>query len=173
MRLLERRFRVKVAPEKAWAHVSSVTEWPSWARHIRRIDLTPAGPLTSHSEGAIHLRVGVRSTFRVEEFNRGVNWRWVGPFLWLTVDYDHRFRRVTPQESEIEFLVDVEGFGVGVLGRLFATIYAFNLDRAIPRLIAEIEAALVQQPLGADEVRDAEQPRTSQLKRVFGTSSRE
>ena len=139
MRLLERRFRVRVALEEAWAHVAKVTEWPTWARHIRRIDLTPAGPLTSQSEGTILLRNGIRSTFRMMELNPGANWRWAGPFLWLSVDYDHRFHRVAPQESEIEFLVNAEGFGVGVFGRLFAIIYAFNLDRAIPRLIVAIE----------------------------------
>ena len=44
-----------------------------------------------------------------------------------------------PEESEIGFIVDGEGFAVKVFGRLFAAIYARNLDRAIPRLIAELE----------------------------------
>lgn len=139
MRLLERRFTVKAPVEKTWAHLAQVSEWPSWARHIRSIDLTPAGPLTLRSEGVIRLTNGVRSTFRMKELNPGVNWRWAGPFLWLTVDYDHRFRPLTPDQSEIEFVLDGEGFGVGVFGRLFATIYALNLDRAIPRLVAELD----------------------------------
>jgi len=36
-------------------------------------------------------------------------------------------------------VLDGEGFGVGVFGTLFAAIYAVNLDRAIPRLVAEVE----------------------------------
>jgi hypothetical protein len=75
----------------------------------------------------------------MEELNPGVNWKWVGPFLWLTVHYDHRFQRLGPEQAALEFVVDGEGFGVSVFGRLFAAIYALNLDRAIPLLVAELE----------------------------------
>ncbi|HXB55924.1 MAG TPA: SRPBCC family protein [Vicinamibacteria bacterium] len=141
MRLLQRRFTVRASPEKAWAHLARVSDWPSWARHIRRVDVTPLGALTSHSEGVIKLTNGVRSTFRMEELNPGINWKWVGPFLWLTVHYDHRFHGIGPERVELEFLVDGEGWGVGVFGRLFAVIYAYalNLDRAIPLLVAELQ----------------------------------
>jgi hypothetical protein len=141
VRLLQRRFAVRVPVERAWAHLARVEEWPRWARHIRRIELTPAGPLTARSEGLIRLSSGVRSRFRVVELEPGVSWRWVGPFLWLSVDCDHRFHfhPVDAQSSEIEFVVEAEGWGVGVLGRVFAAIYALSLDRAIPRLIAELE----------------------------------
>ena len=139
IRLLERRFSVKVPLEQAWAHLERVEQWPSWARHIRRIDLRPQGPLGLESEGTIRLTNGIRSTFRMAQLDPGHNWRWVGPFLWLTIHYDHRFERLGPQESEIVFVLDGEGFGVGVFGRLFAAIYARNLDRAIPNLIEELE----------------------------------
>ena len=139
VRLLERRFTVKVRVEEAWAHLERVEQWPSWARHIRRIDLRPSGPLGLHSEGAIQLTNGIRSTFRMEELNVGSNWKWVGPFLWITVRYDHQFERTGPEESKIGFVLDGQGFGAGVFGRLFAAIYARNLDRAIPNLIKELE----------------------------------
>jgi hypothetical protein len=141
VRLLERRFTAAVPVEKAWAHLARVSAWPSWARHIRRIELTPPGPLTLQSQGVIRLTNGVRSTFRMTELNPGVNWRWAGPFLWLRVEYDHRFHAVDARRSEIEFVVDGTGAGVGALGRLFAAIYAMNLDRAIPRLVAELEGS--------------------------------
>ena len=139
VRLLERRFEVKVPIEVAWAHLGKVEQWPSWARHIRRIELRPSGPLTPESEGEIQLTNGIRSKFRMEELNPGKNWKWVGPFLWLTVHYDHQFRRLAPKESEIRFVLDGEGFGAGIFGRLFAAIYSLNLNRAIPRLVEELE----------------------------------
>ena len=139
--LLDRRFRVKVGLEEVWAHLARVELWPSWARHIRRIELRPAGPVNTNSEGTIYLTNGVRSTFRMEEFNAGTNWKWAGPFLWITVHYDHQFSRIGPEESEIRFVLDGEGFGAAVFGRFFAAIYARNLDRAIPRLVAELEHA--------------------------------
>jgi len=141
MRLLERKFRVSVEPREAWAHLARIERWPSWARHIRRIELSPAGTLTPTSQGIIRLRNGIRSTFRMEEFNYDRNWKWVGAFLWLKVHYDHQFHRTGSAGTEIHFVLDGEGFGVAVFGRLFATIYARSLDRAIPRLIAELEHA--------------------------------
>ena len=139
LRLLERRFIVKVPLDKAWDHLVRVEQWSSWARHIRRIDLRPPGSVGLDSEGDIRLTNGIRSTFRMTELNEGSNWRWVGPFLWITVHYDHQFKRIGPSETEIGFVLDGEGFGVGVFGRLFAAIYAHNLDRAIPNLIKELE----------------------------------
>ena len=140
IRLLERQFKVKAPLERAWAHLERVEQWPSWARHIRRIDLKPPGPLRADSEGTLVLTNGVRSTFRMEELNTGVNWKWAGPFLWITVHYDHQFAQTGPAASEIRFILDGEGVGVGLFGRLFAAIYARNLDRAIPNLIEEIES---------------------------------
>jgi len=139
VRLLERRFKVKVPLDRAWAHLEKVEQWPSWARHIRRIDLRPPGSLGPNSEGVIRLTNGMRSTFRMEELNTGTNWKWAGPFLWITVHYDHRFSRIGPEEAEIGFVLEGEGFGVKVFGRLFAAIYARNLDRAIPKLVKELE----------------------------------
>ena len=138
VRLLERRFVVEVLLERAWAHLEKVERWPSWARHIRRIRLRPPGPLTATSQGTIHLTNGIRSTFRMEELNAGANWKWAGKFLWLTVHYDHRFDRLGPRETGIRFVLDGEGVGAASLGRLFAALYARNLDRAIPNLIQEL-----------------------------------
>lgn len=140
VRLLERRFLVKVSKAKAWAHLERVEDWPTWARHIRAIDVRPKGSLSSETEGDIRLKNGIRSTFKMDELNSGVNWKWSGPFLWLMVHYDHHFESVSESETAIEFVLDGEGFGAGVIGRVFAAIYARSLDRAIPNLIEELEA---------------------------------
>lgn len=139
LRLLERHFTVKCSLEIAWAHLEKVEQWPSWARHIQRIDLRPPGPLTPESEGTIRLSHGIRSTFRMEHLIPGKSWKWAGPFLWLTVHYDHQFSRKSPDETEVRFVLDGEGFGIGFFGRVFAAIYARNLDRAIPHLVRELE----------------------------------
>jgi hypothetical protein len=140
IRLLERRFEVEAPLERVWSHLEAVERWPSWARHIRSVDLQPPGPLGPGSAGSIRLTNGIRSTFRMEELNAGSNWMWVGPFLWITVHYDHRFEEVGPDKTEIVFALDGEGIGVGLFGRLFAAIYARNLDRAIPNLVEELES---------------------------------
>jgi hypothetical protein len=77
--LLERRFTVQAPLDRAWLHLEQVERWPTWARHIRRIDLTPPGALGPTSAGTIHLTNGVRSTFRMEELVPRTSWKWAGP----------------------------------------------------------------------------------------------
>lgn len=138
LRLIEREFVVEVPARQAWDHLVKVTAWPSWAGHIRRIEIEPAGELRLGSRGRIHLRNGIRSEFRVVELNPCSNWKWVGPFLWLTVHYDHRFESEGAARTRLTWIVDAEGFGVTVLGRLFARIYSRSMERAIPRLMLEM-----------------------------------
>ena len=137
-RLLQRQFEVLVPLADAWRFLARVEEWPQWAAHIRRVDVTPPGDVGPGSSGAIRLRNGIKSTFRMQEFRPGTDWKWVGPFLWLTVHYDHRFEAVAPDRTRLTWTVDAEGLGASVLGRLFAAVYSRNLDKAIPALIASI-----------------------------------
>jgi hypothetical protein len=139
IRLLEKRFSARVSVADAWAHLEKIEKWPTWAKHIRRAELSPPGTLVPESRGAIWLTNGVRSTFRMEELNPGVGWKWVGPFLWIKVHYDHQFRSRGPGETEVTFILDAEGFGVSVFGRLFAAVYRRNLERAVPNLVRELE----------------------------------
>jgi hypothetical protein len=137
---LERDFEVRLDRDRVWAHVARVEAWPSWARHIRRVVLEPVGELTPETAGAVHLAGGIRSTFRMETLDPPSRWLWVGKFLWSTVRYDHRFEDLGATLTRVRFVVDVEGPGAESLGRLFATLYARNLDRAIPNLVGELEA---------------------------------
>lgn len=72
------------------------------------------------------------------EYNPHDNWKWVGPFLWLTVYYDHRFEATDSQHTNLTWTVSAEGFGEFIFGRLFAAIYNLNLNKAIPNLISEM-----------------------------------
>jgi hypothetical protein len=138
---LQREFEVRASVADAWRVLAQASEWPRWARHIRRIDVTPAGDLGPDSSGSIHLRNGIRSTFRMQEFNPGRNWKWVGPFLWLEIHYDHRFEAVAPDRARLTWVVEASGVGVSLFGRLFAAVYARSLDKAIPALIALFDDA--------------------------------
>jgi hypothetical protein len=138
--LLRREFTVDRPIEKAWQHLSRVDQWPSWARQIRQIALRPTMELGPNSAGVISLRNGIKSAFTMTEFNPYRNWTWNGGFLWLTVDYDHRFEELNSRQTKLIWNVAGAGFGVSVFGRLFAKIYSTNLDRAIPLLIKEMNA---------------------------------
>ena len=138
MTLIRRDFVVEAPLERAWEHLARVSAWPSWARHIRSIEIEPTGSLQLGSKGRIRLRNGMKSEFEVVEINPGSNWKWVGPFLWLTVQYDHRFDRVAAGRTKLTWVVGAEGLGVHTVGRLFAMIYRRSMDRAIPCLVAEM-----------------------------------
>ncbi len=138
--LLQREFIVNLALPRAWDHLARVEQWPSWAPHIKRIELKPPGELGPQSTGVIHLTNGMKPAFRMTEFNPPGNWKWVGPFCWATVIYDHRFEALDPAHTKLIFVVEANGFGASILGRLFAMIYRRNLEKAIPLLIAEMNA---------------------------------
>jgi hypothetical protein len=138
MKAIQREFVVEVGQETAWQGLAKVESWPSWAKHIKRIEVIPAGELGPKSKGVIHLSNGIKSEFTMTEFNPYRNWKWVGPFLWLTINYDHIFESLDPSRTKLTWIVEAEGFGVSIVGRLFATIYNRNLSKAIPLLISEM-----------------------------------
>jgi len=139
--LLRREFTVGVPLQGAWEHLARVERWPDWAPHIKRIELHPPGELGAESTGIIHLANGMKSAFRMTEFNPPRNWKWIGPFLWLTVIYDHRFQALDGGHTNLMWVLEAKGFGARILGRLFAKIYRRNLEKAIPLLIAQMNAS--------------------------------
>ena len=148
--LLRREFTVELPLKRAWQHLARVEQWPSWAKHIKQVELRPPGEFGQGSTGRLHLNNGVKTgwpgssaSFTVTEFNPYHNWKWVAPFLWLTCHYDHLFEELNPTQTKITFVIDAKGFGKSVIGRLFAMIYRTNLDRAIARLIQEMNASRV------------------------------
>jgi hypothetical protein len=141
--LLCREFTVQLPLEKAWQHLARVEQWPSWAKHIKQVEVQPPGELGPESTGRIYLTNGIKSVFTVTEFNPYRNWKWVGGFLWGTVHYDHRFEDLNAMQTKLTWVVEAEGFCVWIFGMLFAKIYSKSLDRAIPLLIQEMDASRV------------------------------
>jgi hypothetical protein len=139
--LIQREFTVGVPLQQAWEHLARVQHWPSWAAHIKRINLEPPGQLGPQSTGVIHLANGMKPAFRMTEFNPPRNWKWVGAFLWLTVIYDHQFEQLDAEHTKLTWIVQATGFGASVLGRLFGKLYRGSLEKAIPLLIPEMNAS--------------------------------
>lgn len=139
--LLRREFTVERPVEDAWRHLARVEKWPSWAKHIKQVEVQPPGELGPESTGRLLLANGLKPVFAMTEFNPYRDWKWVGGFLWLTIYYDHRFEALTSTQTRLTFELEGKGFGVSLLGRLFAKIYSKSLDRAIPLLVQEMNAA--------------------------------
>ena len=141
--LLRREFTVELPVEDAWRHLARVEQWPSWAKHIKQVEVQPPGDLRPESMGQFLLTNGLKPVFRMTEFNPYRSWKWVGDFLWLTIYYDHRFEELNPTQTKLMFELEGKGFGVSLLGRFFAKIYSKSLDRAIPLLVQEMNASRV------------------------------
>jgi hypothetical protein len=141
--LLRREFTVELPVEEAWRHLVRVEQWPSWAKHIKQVELQPAGEFGLESTGRMVLTNGLKPAWKVTEFKPYRNWKWVGGFLWLTVDYDHRFEALNPTQTKITFVVEATGFSTSVIGRLFGKIYSKTMDRAIATLVPEMNARRV------------------------------
>jgi uncharacterized membrane protein len=140
-RVIDQSFIVRAPLEVAWNHIARVEEWPSWAKHIRSVVRSPPGPLSRDSRATLQLANGVKTTFRMIEFEPQRHWKWAGSFLGSQILYDHIFSQDAPGQTTIRFTVDAAG-GPGALFRgIFARIYRKNLERAVPLLVQEIEAA--------------------------------
>jgi hypothetical protein len=138
--LVRREFVVDVPVGEAWDRLARVEEWPSWAQHIKNVGLRPSGSLTPNSQGVFRLAGGARSTFRMEAYEPPRRWQWVGRFLTVRVHYDHRFEPIDENSTRLVWVLEAEGPGSRTLGRLFGAIYRRNLDRAIPRLQAQLRS---------------------------------
>lgn len=136
--LVRREFIVDAPLEKAWTHLAQIEQWPSWAKHIKHVELSPPGEITSSSTGSFQLTNGINSQFTVTELQPLAQWKWRGPFLWLRIDYDHLFESLPDGRTRFTWIVEGEGFGTRTLGRLFAWQYNRNLDRAVPLLQKEM-----------------------------------
>ena len=138
--ILNREFVVDAAIEIAWAHLAKIEEWPSWARHIKDVKLFPSGDISHNSVGSLTLTNGINSEFRVTEFQLHQNWKWRGPFLWMRMEYDHRFEPLGYDKTKFTWIIEGEGIGASTIGRVFAWQYKRNLNKAIPLLQHEISS---------------------------------
>jgi len=131
--LLRRDFTVDLPLDAAWRAFADVATWPTWARHLRRVSVTPPGPIGATSTGRLSFRPIGRSAFRVSACDEPNHWEWVGKVAWLTIRYDHRFA-ANGDATLMTWTVAEEGSRRSTLGRLFASVYGRLVDRAIPRL---------------------------------------
>ena len=145
-RVVDKSFVVRASSEVVWNHLAKVEQWPSWAKHIRSVVTSPAGPLSFNSRATLRLSNGMKTTFQMVEFDPPRRWRWVGSFLGSPILYDHIFSQTEPGQTTVRFTVDVGGGPGALLRGIFGQIYRKNLERAVPLLVQEIEATAGPKP---------------------------
>ncbi len=92
--LVRREFEVAIPLATAWKHLAQVEQWPTWARHIKHVELNPKGELTLSTVGSFRLANGVKSDFKMTEIIRSKIGNGLASFYGLWVHYDHRFERM-------------------------------------------------------------------------------
>jgi hypothetical protein len=145
-RVVDKSFAVRAPLEVAWNHLAQIEGWSSWAKHIRSVVKSPPGPLSRDTHGTLRLANGVRTTFRMIEFEPPRHWKWAGSFLGSEILYDHIFSEDKPNQTTIRFTVDAGGGSAVFIRGIFGWIYRKNLERAVPLLIQEIEGAIAAKP---------------------------
>jgi hypothetical protein len=138
-RLVQRSFTTRASPAATWDHLANVSAWPSWARHIRRVTVDPPGALTSTSRGRLLLKPAMPTTFRMTALDAPRSWSWRGRVAGTTLDYDHVIEP-DGDGARVTFTIDGSGPTAKVVGPVFARVYGRILDRAIPKLVAELDA---------------------------------
>jgi hypothetical protein len=138
--LIRRELVVYVPLRIAWQHLVRVDQWPSWANHIKSVEVVPTGELSAKSSVIIRLRNRLKYSLQVTEFHRYFGWKWIGRLLWLTIHYDHRFEVINDKRTKIIWIIGCEGIGASIIGRIFGAIYRRFLDRAIFQLQVEMNA---------------------------------
>ena len=138
--LLRREFTVEAPLASAWHAFADVAAWPSWAPHIRHVKVVSPGLIGPASTGSLSFRPIGRSRFEISSYDEGVRWKWVGNVLWLRIRYDHRLA-ANGDWTQMTWTVSEDRGGRSVLGRSFAWFYARLVDRAIPRLQAQLASS--------------------------------
>jgi hypothetical protein len=136
--VVERSFMVEAPVNVAWDHLTKLEQWPSWAPHIKRVELTPPGALAEGSRGIFHQRRPMTATFQVKELRYLRNLTLRGRVMGIEIEYDHRLEAVSEHRTQVTFVAGCRGAGAGLTIKLFTMLHGRSLDQAIPLLIAEI-----------------------------------
>jgi len=141
---IQREFVVEAPLENAWQHLARVEAWPSWAKHIKSVTVEPPGELSPSTVAVFRLAYGLKARFAVTEFVPKSHWKWISSFFGLTIHYDHRFEPINHDRTKVQFIIEANnlGFGRFLLAKHYTAMYSKNLDKAIPNLVAEINAGM-------------------------------
>jgi hypothetical protein len=118
-----------------------IEDWPrTWARHIRQVKCDPPGPLTAESKAIVEMKGGFTARMVMAEFRPRQNWKWsgkgrVGP----TNVWDHQLRALDERRTQLDFVLETDGFLEPVFGRMFASYLRRQFDRNLPLLAAHLE----------------------------------
>jgi hypothetical protein len=96
--------------------------------------------MTPTTRGRLLLKPAIPTTFRMTALAQPYSWSWRGRFLGTTLDYDHRVEPAGDGGTRVTFTIDGSGATARVVGPVFAQVYGRILDRAIPNLVAELDA---------------------------------
>lgn len=139
--VVREQIEVDRPPTVIWDHLAKLEQWPSWAGHIKKMDPTPPGELTSETEVVLHMKMGARTRMRVTEYDPPRRWMWEGKGFGTTIRFEHALEPVGEGRTRVWFLAWMGGPLSGPGGWTFGRMMRRYLSAALPALKAEIESA--------------------------------
>ena len=136
---VHRALTVEAPLRRAWHHFNRATQWPSWHTDLKSVNVEPPGELGAQSVATLYPQKGPSTTFRMTTFVPYDHWTWVTRALWFTIEYDHRFERITDDTTRIILHIEVGGLGRSAFSRFLSGLANKILDVALPRLAEEMK----------------------------------
>lgn len=90
---------VKSPPSEIWKIWSDFAQAPLWDTDVRHCELN--GPFIAGTRGKCVLQNGLTMPLKLETVNLHESYRNSARLLWIGLEFDHRMRRLSPDETQV------------------------------------------------------------------------
>ena len=99
---------IRATPQRVWAVLSDVEDWPEWTPSVRSVERLDAGPLAVGSRARIRQPKLLPAVWRITSIEKGSAFTWVTRSPGLSVTARHVVE-ATPDGSRVTLSIRFEG----------------------------------------------------------------
>lgn len=98
---------VRSPPPVIWKIWSNFPESPLWDTDVRHCELN--GPFLAGTQGKCVLNNGLKMPLKLEAVEPQESYRNSAKLLWINLEFDHRLRRLSPNETQVIHSAKISG----------------------------------------------------------------
>ena len=98
---------VRSPPPVIWKIWSNFPESPLWDTDVRHCELN--GPFQAGTQGKCVLNNGLKMPLKLEAVKPQESYRNSAKLLWINLEFDHRLRRLSPNETQVIHSAKISG----------------------------------------------------------------
>lgn len=98
---------VKSPPSEIWKIWSNFVEAPLWDTDVRHCELN--GPFIAGTRGKCVLENGLTMPLKLEAVSLHESYRNSARLLWMSLEFDHQMRRLSPHETQVIHSAKISG----------------------------------------------------------------